>query len=248
MLVSVGHRCELFSRVPTFLALTLRDTFDLMIIVGEPREPMIGDTLRTIRQRGAAPPTLMLLSNATDMDVVDTLNAGADDCIAEPACPRLLLARTLALLRRSPTTRTRDPGLTHFDGYAFDQPRGTVDVAGTTVTLTPKELLLALVLFRNLGRELSRQYLTDSVWARDSGPTSRSLDTHISRIRSKLALSPDNGYQLSSIYSHGYRLERVSMPVGTVRHAHPATASPAERPADAPRITEITRRPDVQLN
>jgi two-component system OmpR family response regulator len=217
--------------------LTLRDTFDLTIIVSGPREPIVRETLQAIRQRGAAPPTLLLLSNAADIDIVDTLNAGADDCIAEPVCERLLLARTHALLRRSQTTRARDPALTHFDGYRFDQPRGTVDVAGAPVTLTPKELMLALLLFRNLGRDLSREYLTDTVWARDSGPASRSLDTHISRIRSKLSLSPDNGYQLSSIYSHGYRLEQIltqGMPGASATRLVPPTTNGAMQSADPP--------------
>jgi len=88
-----------------------------------------------------------------------------------------------------------------------------VEIDGEPVVLKQKEFELALFLFRNMGRLLSRQYLLDSLWTA-TNPTgtdlmSRSLDTHISRVRNLLRLRPENGYKLSSVYGQGYRLETL---------------------------------------
>jgi two-component system response regulator RegX3 len=64
-------------------------------------------------------------------------------------------------------------------------------------------------LFDNLGKVFSRGRLLEFVWGRSSEVNTRTVDTHISRIRKKLSLTPDNGWRLSAIYQYGYRLERV---------------------------------------
>jgi DNA-binding response OmpR family regulator len=68
---------------------------------------------------------------------------------------------------------------------------------------------VALTLFRNLNRALSRSYLLDTIWGSDPDLSSRTLDMHISRVRSKLNLRPDAGFRLTPVYSYGYRLERI---------------------------------------
>lgn len=65
-----------------------------------------------------------------------------------------------------------------------------------------------LFLFRNIGRLLSRSRILESVWATTADLNTRTVDTHISRIRNKLGLLPENGWKLSAIYQHGSRLER----------------------------------------
>ena len=96
-------------------------------------------------------------------------------------------------------------GDTHFDDSA-----GAVTRDGKTVVLTAKEYALAQLLFRNLHRALSRTYILETVWGNEPNLNSRSLDMHISRIRSKLELRPQNGYRLAPVYSYGYRLERLT--------------------------------------
>ncbi|NNG14225.1 MAG: winged helix-turn-helix domain-containing protein, partial [Gammaproteobacteria bacterium] len=64
-------------------------------------------------------------------------------------------------------------------------------------------------LFRNLGHIVSRGHMLESVWGHNQDINTRTADTHISRIRNKLGLVPENGWRISAIYHHGYRLEQV---------------------------------------
>jgi DNA-binding response OmpR family regulator len=82
-------------------------------------------------------------------------------------------------------------------------------VNGQSVELTQKEFDLALLFFRNIGRPLSRAYIREAVWASDAEIASRTMDTHVSRVRSKLLLRPENGFRLAPVYSYGYRLEQL---------------------------------------
>lgn len=215
LLASAGYRSQIFQQVKPFIHAVLRDTFDVAIINSLPTDIALSHALIGIREHPAAPLSLVMLTQASEQDMVAVLNQGADDCVLLPVDVALLLARVGALMRRHPSASPANASQTQttFPGYRFDIPRGLVETNGQHISLTPKESALALMLFRNMGRQLSRQYLIDGVWLRDidavAGSHSRSLDTHISRIRHKLHLTPERGYQLSSIYSHGYRLDRT---------------------------------------
>jgi DNA-binding response OmpR family regulator len=88
--------------------------------------------------------------------------------------------------------------------------RSQVQIEGRSVTLTQKEFELALLFFRHLGRPLSRAYIHETVWSRDAELSSRTLDTHVSRVRNKLDLRPAAGFRLVPVYSFGYRLEQIT--------------------------------------
>ena len=96
-----------------------------------------------------------------------------------------------------------------FGHHEFLMGRSQVEVEGRLVTLTQKEFELALLFFRHLGRPLSRAYIHETVWSRDAELSSRTLDTHVSRVRNKLGLKPEAGYRLAPVYSFGYRLEQI---------------------------------------
>jgi DNA-binding response OmpR family regulator len=76
--------------------------------------------------------------------------------------------------------------------------------------LTEKEFVLAVFLFQNLGRLFSRGHLLEAIWALSAAVPTRTLDTHISRVRKKLDLHPTNGFRLVPTYNYGYRLESVN--------------------------------------
>jgi DNA-binding response OmpR family regulator len=117
--------------------------------------------------------------------------------------------RIRVLVARAMPDKLRGPTL-DFGRYAFDVRGARLQCGGQAVTLTQKEFDLALLFFRNLGRPLSRATIHEAVWPKDAEFSSRTMDTHVSRVRSKLGLKPENGYRLSPVYSYGYQLEQLA--------------------------------------
>jgi len=135
---------------------------------------------------------------------------------------RLFASEFKPLQRHALNTRVRlllqlaypdydDAPMQQIGDYLFESLTHSVSHAGRRTALTQKEFALALLLFNNLGRPLSRTYLQESVWgleAENALPT-RTIDTHISRVRSKLQLQPEQGFRLSTVYGYGYQLEQL---------------------------------------
>ncbi|MEG0884449.1 MAG: winged helix-turn-helix domain-containing protein, partial [Janthinobacterium sp.] len=96
-----------------------------------------------------------------------------------------------------------------FGHYTFETRPDRLLRDGEVLDVTHKEFALALLFFRNLGRPLSRAYIHEAVWQRDTALPSRTMDTHVSRVRNKLQLKPEHGYRLVPVYSYGYRLEKL---------------------------------------
>jgi DNA-binding response OmpR family regulator len=109
------------------------------------------------------------------------------------------------MVRRSPSCAE---AMTETYGrHTFDLGSRRLLVDGEAPHLTPKEFTLALLLFRNLNRAVSRTHLLETIWGIDPALATRTLDIHVSKIRSKLGLRPESGYRLSPVYGFGYRLE-----------------------------------------
>jgi DNA-binding response OmpR family regulator len=120
-----------------------------------------------------------------------------------------LLIRVQVLLRRAyPAQNTSEQ--IQFGQYVFELPIGRLSLNGKQIDVTQKEFDLALLFFRNLGRPLSRAYILEAIWSREVDVPSRTMDTHVSRVRNKLHLKPENGFRLTPVYSYGYRLEELS--------------------------------------
>lgn len=210
LISDAGYPCCSFSASRSLITALRRKSFDLLILDWNlPDLPGI-EVLSWVRSNlDPAPPCLLLTSRQAEEDIIAALDAGADDYVTKPLAPSVLLARVNALLRRA-YPAPRDPDLERFGDYAFAPAGETVTIGARSVSLTSKEFGLALVLFRNLHRALSRAYLLETVWGRNPDLPTRTLDIHISKIRSKLAIRPERGFRLSSIYSYGYRLERIA--------------------------------------
>lgn len=217
ILTDAGYQCRLFTQGRELLAsLAKTMSFDLILLDWEVPDVSGIDVLRWIRgNHGHGVPVMFITSRTTEADLVAGLQAGADDYIMKPLRAGELLARVAALLRRSSVASAiNEEDAFECASYQIDPSAGTIRLKGQVVDLAPKEYELALLFFRNPGRLFSRDVLSHSVWNRDIPATSRTLDTHLSNIRRKLELRPENGVRLHASYALGYRLEQVPSTVG----------------------------------
>ncbi|MET4685009.1 response regulator transcription factor [Brevundimonas faecalis] len=206
---AAGYRSVQFSRAQALISALRKDTFDLLIVDWNLPDRSGLEVLAWARGNLKPPPPMLLVtSRVEDDDIVAGLNAGADDYLAKPLSPAVLEARINALMRRV-YARPSAPGAEVHGDTVFHDAATSVARNGKTVVLTAKEYALAQLLFRNLHRALSRTYILETVWGNEPNLNSRSLDMHISRIRTKLDLRPEQGFRLTPIYSYGYRLERI---------------------------------------
>ncbi len=204
---ALGHDCRCFERGRALLAQLRRDTFDLLILDWHLPDLSGFEALVWIRANlEHRVPILFVTNERNERSLVDALTEGADDYIVKPVRMVELKARVMALLRRS--YPARDVESQQFGPYRFDLRNRRVELNGMPIELKQKEYELAHLLFQNEGRLLSRKRLMDKVWGADTEAWSRSLDTHISRLRAKLGLRGDGGYRLDTVYGFGYRLEQ----------------------------------------
>ncbi len=202
-----GFVCTSFTQPSRLLAELRKQTFDLIILDWNMPELSGVETLRLLREDPTtAPPVLLLTSRSVEADLVEGLNAGADDYIVKPLQPQVLLARVNAVVRRIHRPPAA-PQVENHGPYRLDPGAQTASWAGHVETLTPKEFQLASLLFNNLSRPLSREYLLRRIWGQRPDLETRTLDAHVSRLRAKLHLRPSNGFRLSTVYGFGYRLE-----------------------------------------
>ncbi len=207
-LEAAGHVVGHFEDATQFLRNTHHDSFDLYILDWLLPESSGLAVLKEVRDRDAKhPPILFVTVRDDERYIVRALEAGADDYMIKPVRRSETLARIGALLRRSVGTAESALDVPPFQ---FDLEQHRVTRHDQVVTLTPREFELAVFLFRRAGQIVSRNHLLESVWGvGHSALNTRTVDTHISRLRKKLQITPDNGWHLSSIYQHGYRLEPI---------------------------------------
>jgi DNA-binding response OmpR family regulator len=206
-LAADGLSVDVFSNGAAFRTAFARDTYDAVLIDWN----MPGETGIDIVKWARAsldnpPPFLMMTSRSDEADIVAGLDAGASDFIVKPASIPVLRARVAAAVRER--SRLGQQPVALFDGYAIDRAMQTITLDQQAIKLTQKEFQLAALLFDNLDRPLSRNYLLSHVWSAAAGVETRTLDMHISRIRNKLRLSPENLYVLQTVFGFGYRLTR----------------------------------------
>jgi two-component system response regulator RegX3 len=202
---SAQHSCKCYGTSKDFLEALSVETFDLLII-----DWMLPDSsgevaLKWIRENmGWEIPIIFVTSRDSELDIVSALRAGADDYVVKPAKYLELLARIESLGRR-----IKPPTLVQMGAYEINHEMRQIRVHGKEVELTQKEFELACYLFQNHGKLLPRVRLLDKLWGLNANVDTRTVDTHVSRIRRKLGIAPENGWQIIPVYGYGYRIERV---------------------------------------
>ena len=146
-------------------------------------------------------PILMLTAKAAEIDRVLGLELGADDYVTKPFSPRELMLRIKGLLRRRETTETKAERM-QFGDLVLDVPAHSVTVNNKRVELTATEFKLLTILAHRRGRVKSRDQLLKDVWEYDNVIDTRTVDTHMRRLREKLGKAAKH---LDTVRGVGYR-------------------------------------------
>lgn len=206
-LPTVHHHCAYHATVADFMAALKMEKFDLLLIDMSLPDGSGGEVVRWVRQNlGWHVPIIVVTARDAESDVVNTLRLGADDYVLKPPKYFELIARIEALGRR---TRSQQQRILTLGNYQIDQDNREIMLSGKPVVLTQKEYEVACYLFLNPGRLLSRVHLLEAVWGLQAEINTRTVDTHVSRLRRKLNIYPENGWQIIPIYGYGYRIDAV---------------------------------------
>ena len=181
---------------------------DLMILdVMLPR--MTGlEVCKLLRGEGSQLPIIMLTARGQEIDKVLGLKLGADDYVTKPFSFMELMARVEAVLRRS-TPGGRAPRAEHrFGDVTVDLDHHQASKAGAPLELTPREFRLLGYLLEHPAEVVSREELLDAVWGYDTIPFTRTVDTHIAKLRKKIEDDPSDPRHIITVHRLGYKFVR----------------------------------------
>ena len=160
------------------------------------------EVTREIRKQSNIP-VIMLSARAEDFDLLTGFESGIDEYVTKPFSPAVLVKRVDALLKRSSGQPLSGEEVKR--GLVIDNDAFTAYIDGTALELTLKEFELLSYLYENAGRVLTRDQLLNAIWGYDYLGDSRTVDSHIARLRTKLG---DYGVShLKTIYGMGYKLD-----------------------------------------
>ena len=207
-LEDAGNKCAVFNSGKEITKSLLHESYDLLILDWLVPDMNGLEVLEWVRETLEWHiPVLFITQRDSEEDVVQALQGGADDYMAKPVKRGEMLARIQSISRRTQGASSGDDVL-EFPPYTLQRSTRSLKLNGESIDVTRKEFELTMFLFKNSGRVLSRGYILETVWGRSAEVNTRTVDTHISRLRRKLSILPENGWRLSSIYQHGYRLEK----------------------------------------
>ena len=203
-----GHTVSCNASGSDFLRGARRDSFDAYILDWVVPDLDGIHVLRKLRtELNDQTPAIVTTVKDEERNIVRALREGADDYLVKPVRRAELVARIDAVCRRAGSTAAESAEISP---YAVDSTGSTLLLNDEAIALTNREFDLAMFLFRNVGKVLSRNHILEAIWGIENEDlTTRTVDTHVSRLRKKMKLGDDNGWRLSSVYQHGYRFERL---------------------------------------
>ena len=153
-------------------------------------------------------PIIMVTAKDEDDDRIAGLEIGADDYITKPFNSREVVARVKAVLRRAGTQEKKgDASRIVYDGLIIDMDQYQVTAFGHKMTFTTKEMELLWCLASNPGKAFSRNQLLETIWGYSYYGDTRTVDTHIKRIRQRLNIPEDSKWDITTIWGVGYKFE-----------------------------------------
>jgi two-component system phosphate regulon response regulator PhoB len=201
----LNHVCIPFSDGLSMSKSLSRSTVDMLILDWHSSGLSGLDLLKSMRSGiGERVPVMFASADGGESNVVRALTAGADDYVTHPVRSAEFGARVEALLRRAYPANTA--AITELGPYRFDSRQQSVTVRGQPVQLSGTQFRLALLFFSNIGRVLSRDHIFAMVWGREFRESTRTIDSHVSRLRLALMIEPVNHFRLQPVYKSGYRL------------------------------------------
>ena len=157
--------------------------------------------LRLIRQENKKLPIIMLTARSEEQDELFGFELGVDEYITKPFSPKILVARVEAILRRVSSSQN---SCEEYDGIVINDDARTVSVDGKMIEMSFREYELLKYLIQNSGIALSRDKILNSVWNYDYYGDTRTIDSHIKKIRHKLG---KKGKHIQTIRGIGYKFE-----------------------------------------
>ncbi|MBV8629779.1 MAG: response regulator transcription factor [Silvibacterium sp.] len=162
------------------------------------------EVCKQLRAKRASLPIIMLTARGQEVDKVVGLELGADDYVTKPFSIRELLARVKAILRRA-AAGPKNPEQHSFGDVEVDLRRCRVVKSGKLLDVSSKEFELLKYFISHSGETLSRDRLLEDVWGYDNFPTTRTVDTHLVRLRQKLEPDPEQPQYFLTVHGTGYR-------------------------------------------
>ncbi len=206
-----GYRVEHVVHGDEAHARLARERFDLILLDLMLPGASGFEVLRHLRERGDDTPVLILSARGEEVDKIQGFRLGADDYVVKPVGVLELLFRAGAILRRAgpPGPRGPAPRTYRFGDVELDEGARTVTRGNTAVSLTRLEFDLLAVLLRAGGNAVSRNRLLRDVWgiSRPDRVRTRTIDTHIAALRSKLEVEPGRPRHILTVRKVGYRLD-----------------------------------------
>lgn len=164
------------------------------------------EVCREIRKTSNVP-IIMITARGEDFEKIMGLDIGADDYIVKPFSPTEVMARVRAILRRIEHTDPQKPQVFSLDNLTINLDNYVVTINNKNVSLTKKEIELLWTLCTNKGKVFSRDNLLNSIWGYDYFGDSRTVDSHIKRLRAKLDEFEHENWEISTIWGVGYKFE-----------------------------------------